>query len=169
MVHIACVHIYIYIYRERAGCCGAWVFADPFFVSYLHCNNFKHLKGTRSITPQSPVHALLFLSNVFKVRFSLCIVRRQRVRHRGIEWPRIQSSSHNNYRAGNTVNTVYSVLYQTKSWGRPHRLDTSDTEPYILSLQDSSSYQANPPNTRTKASSALACSVQLLENLYVLN
>ena len=41
-------------------------------------------------------------------------------------------------RAGNTVNTVYSVLYQTKSWGRPHRLDTSDTEPYILAVIDSS-------------------------------
>ena len=53
------VFTYIYIYiqreRERAGCCGAWVFADPLFVSYLHSNNFKHLKGTR-ITPQSPVH-----------------------------------------------------------------------------------------------------------------
>ena len=129
----ACIYIYIhiYIYIERAGCCVAWVFADPLFVSYLHCNNFKH-SALHHKVPYT------FLSNVFKVRFSLCIVRRQRVRHRGIEWLRIQSSSHNNYGAGNTVNTEYSVLYQTRSWGRPHRLDTSDTEPYILSLQDSS-------------------------------
>ena len=34
---------------------GPGVFADPLFVSYLHSNIFKHLKGTRSITPQSTV------------------------------------------------------------------------------------------------------------------
>ena len=54
--------IYIYIYkeseteREREGEGWGLGFADPLFVSYLHSNNFKHLKGTRSITPQSPVH-----------------------------------------------------------------------------------------------------------------
>ena len=40
-----------------------------------------------------------------------------------------------------------TLSYQIKSWGRPHRFETSLTEPYVLSLQNFSSYQANLPNT----------------------
>ena len=63
----------------RAGCCGAWVFADPLFVSFLHSNNFKHLKGTRSITPQSSVY---LYSWVMYSRSGLaCVSLSQRVPH----------------------------------------------------------------------------------------
>ena len=60
LVNVCVLYIYVYIYIYtlfyKAGCCGAWVFADPLFVSYLHFYNFKQLKGTRSITRQSDVH-----------------------------------------------------------------------------------------------------------------
>ena len=127
----------------REGCCGAWVFESPLFISYVHSNNFRRLKVTRSVP-------YTILTNIFiKVRFRLCIDRRQRVRYRGNDWLCIQRSFYNNYdrRKHHKYRVLCTLSYQIKSWGRPHRFETSLTEPYVLSLQNFSSYQANLPNT----------------------
>ena len=161
--------MYIYIERERAGCCGAGFLQTHLFVSYLHSNNFKHLKRyTQHYTTKS--RTLLFLSNVFKVRFSLCIVRRQRVRHRGIEWLRIQSSSHNNYHGQETPQIRCILYFINPSLGVGHIGSTRPTRTRI-SYPGKTLHAIKPihSNTRTNTSSALACSVRLLENLYVLN
>ena len=164
-IYIYNIHIYIYtyyIYRERESenrLLWGLGFCRHIFVSYLHSNNPKHTTKYRT---------LLFLSNVFKVKLKLRKFRRQPVAHLGIDWLRIQifatatitGKKHRKYRV---------TLDFIKPRGRPHRFDTSLTEPYILCRKSFHLIRPIHPTPKLKASPALACNAWLLENMYVLN
>ena len=112
-------------------------------------------------------HSLIFLRNVFKVRFNLRVVRHQRLTSHSftvLQIATITGKNHGNYMRIPCI----PGFTLTKSWGKPHELDMSLMDPYILILQAFHPLKPIHPTAEHNTSSAFACNVCLVEQSHVL-